>query len=314
MVSQMPGIGLISNPFSKKNRKKPERLEEIKKLIPDKSFAKFPTSYEEMDLALELFKRKNIDILAINGGDGTIHVAITHLIKIYGDHPLPKIAVLKGGTMNMVATDIKVKGDTLQILKNLAEKYKKKEPYKIVTRRLLKVGENYGFIFGNGVVCSFMDIYHKGGDPSPWVAAKSLGVAVRSIILRDRLYNKLFKAFNAEVIADKFSFGHKPYIAVLISSLNEIGLGFKLLHRNQTAGDALHMTALLDGSKVRIISQLGRVWFGRSIPPTMGDDTIATNFYIKSDKPFKYTIDGDFYNSAGHLLVQTVNSVDLIVG
>ena len=45
----MHGIGLISNPFSKKNRKNPDRIEMMKNLLPDSSLAKFPSSFDELE-------------------------------------------------------------------------------------------------------------------------------------------------------------------------------------------------------------------------------------------------------------------------
>ena len=48
------------------------------------------------------FRQSKIEILAINGGDGTISKTLTAFINEYGDEPLPKIAILKGGTINVV--------------------------------------------------------------------------------------------------------------------------------------------------------------------------------------------------------------------
>ena len=52
------------------------------------------------------FKEKGIDILGISGGDGTNHRTLSTFLEVYGETPLPKIALLRGGTMNNLANQL----------------------------------------------------------------------------------------------------------------------------------------------------------------------------------------------------------------
>ncbi len=307
----MAGIGLISNPFSKKNRKNPRRLNKIKNLLPDQNLACFPTSFEEMDAAMAVFKKEDIDILAVNGGDGTIHIALSSLCKVYGDKKLPKLAILKGGTMNQTATASKIKGDTFEIFGNVCRKYSKKESFLFETKPLIKIDDKYGFIFGNGVVCNFMDIYHEGGDPSPFVALKSLLKVVFSMVVKGAVAKKLFAPLNMEIIADKFSFGYQPYMAMILASISEVGLGFELLPRAAGSIQSFQMVALKDKSK--IVREIPRVWLGRALPCDVADDVTGREFIIKAQRPFRYTLDGDIYNSSGTLKIECGPLIDIIM-
>jgi len=307
----MPGIGLISNPYSRKNRKNPARLQKLINAALDKDLVKLPVSYEEMESAITHFKNRRIDVLAINGGDGTVHVALCSLMKIYGDRPLPKLAILKGGTMNQTATNLRIKGNSLSIFKRITVGYATGKELRTAKVSLLKANDRYGFIFGNGAVCSFMDVYHKSGDPSPLVAGKALLSTVGSIIVRGRIYKEIFTPTRQTITVDGFCFGNTPYLATLISTIPELGLGFEVMHRAKSDYRFAHMLAFHD--RARIITQVPRAWFGLSIPPDVADDTVGKKFYIECEKPFKYTLDGDFYSCSGRLEIETGPVMDIIV-
>lgn len=307
----MPGIGLISNPYSRKNRKNPERLEKLIDASPDKDLVKLPVSYEEMDSAMIHFKKQKIDILAINGGDGTVHVALCSLIKIYGDQPLPKLSILKGGTMNQTATNLRIKGNTVSIFKRTVASYATGKSLKTKKVSLLKANDRYGFIFGNGAVCAFMDVYHRSGDPSPLIAGRAVLTTVGSILVKGKIYREVFTPVRQKVTVDNFCFGQTPYLATLISTIPELGLGFEVMHRAKYDHTKAHMLAFHD--KAKIVAQIPRTWFGLSMPADVVDDTIGRSFSIDCEKPFKYTLDGDFYSCSGKLKIETGPVMDIIV-
>ncbi|HNZ53804.1 MAG TPA: diacylglycerol kinase family protein [bacterium] len=308
----MPGIGLISNPYSRKNRKNPSRLQKLINAAPDKNLVKLPVSYDEMDTAISHFKENEIDILAINGGDGTVHVALCSLMKIYKGKDLPKLAILKGGTMNQTATNLRIKGNTVSIFKRVLEGYAKSDrSLKTKKVSLLRANDRYGFIFGNGAVCSFLDVYHRSGDPSPLVAGKAVLSTVGSIIVRGKIYKEIFTPVSQKVTVDNFCFGHSPYLATLITTIPELGLGFEVMHRSKVDHTKAHMIAFHE--KAKIIMQFHRAWMGLSLPPDIADDTIGKRFVIDCEKPFKYTLDGDFYSCSGRLTIETGPVMDIIV-
>ena len=306
----MPGIGLVSNPYSKKNRKHPDRLQKLIECAPDKDLVRLPDSFEKMDASMEHFKNSKVDVIAINGGDGTVHVALTSMMKIYKGVELPKIAILKGGTMNQTATNLKLKGNTIDIFKRVVRAWKESGKLRTKQISLLKVNERYGFIFGSGAVCTFMDLYHRSSNPSPLVAAKSVLAMAGSMLVHGKLAAEFFKPTWQELNADGFSFGRAPYLAFLITTLPSVGLGMELTFRAKADPKKAQMVAFRD--KAKVVPQVARVWLGRSVPPDVVDDTVGSRFFINGEKSFRYTLDGDMYSSSGKLVVETGPLLDLV--
>ncbi len=306
----MAGIGLVSNPYSKKNRKYPDRLQKLIDCAPDKDLVRLPDSFEKMDAAMEHFKNSKVDVIAVNGGDGTVHVALTSMMKIYGGEKLPKIAILKGGTMNMTATNLRLKGNTVDIFKRVVKAYKDGGELKTKQISLLKVNERYGFIFGSGAVCTFMDLYHRSSNPSPLVAAKSVLAMAGSMIVHGKLAKEFFTPTWQEINVDGFSFGRAPYLAFLITTLPSVGLGMDLTFRAKI--DLMKAQLIAFRDKAKIVPQVARVWLGRALPPDVADDTVGSRFFINGDKSFRYTLDGDMYSSSGKLVVETGPLLDLV--
>ena len=83
------------------------------------------------------------------------------------------------------------------------------------------------------------------------------------------------------------------------------------MHRAAVDYTKAHMMAFHD--KAKIIMQILRAWLGLSLPPDICDDTVGKKFVIERKKPFKYTLDGDFYTSSGKLVVETGPVMDIIV-
>ena len=71
----MSGIGIISNPKSKQNRKHPEKMHNLAYLVGPKGEAKETRTFDDLYRVVEDFHRAKIDIIGINGGDGSLHVA-----------------------------------------------------------------------------------------------------------------------------------------------------------------------------------------------------------------------------------------------
>ena len=110
----MAGIGLINNPNSRRNRRYPDKMWRLRDALGGIGYSVVTESIPALKATLSEFKADAIDILVVNGGDGTVHATLTELIHIYGSKPLPKIALLGGGTMNIVANAVTGKGSLLR--------------------------------------------------------------------------------------------------------------------------------------------------------------------------------------------------------
>jgi hypothetical protein len=108
-----------------------------------------------------------LDLLAVNGGDGTVQALLTALLR---DRPFveqPALALLSGGTTNMTAGDVGVWGSPLGALRRLVDLGRPGAPAPpLVQRPVLKLltpsdgEERYGMFFGTGAIVNGIEYCH----------------------------------------------------------------------------------------------------------------------------------------------------------
>ena len=290
----MPGIGIINNPRSKKNLLYPDRIRKLGYLLGERGESKATKSLEELEDCLGEFKKQKIDILAINGGDGSNHVTLTKLVKLWGRDPLPKIALLRGGTLNTIARSFGINGRPEYILHNIAGKYSEGLPFKTTVANLLCVNGKYSFLFGNGVVANFMKHYYDTGKPSPSHGVKVVAEGVFSAIAGTPLAKKWLKPVVADVTIDGEKQGLREFTSILAATIEDIGVGFKPWFRAFDEMDNFHIL-LFHGSAVQIIKEMPYFYFGRPPSPRLTAETLAKHVHLEAEEPFSYTLDGDMY-------------------
>lgn len=157
----MSGIGIITNPHAKSNKRNPERSKLLSYIAGSRGTLEVTNNLEDLRTVAKQFSEKDIDTLAINGGDGTISRTLTAFIHEYKDKPLPDIAILRGGTMNVLADNLNVKGSPEQILYRLVEGHSLRKYMGTVEFNTLCVNDFYGFIFGNATSRRFLEVFYK---------------------------------------------------------------------------------------------------------------------------------------------------------
>ena len=147
-------VGVLSNPLSGGHR---NGLKVIRDAIAAHQDAlhqevRTPT---EVASALDDFARKEVDLVAINGGDGTIQAALTALFNRQPFSTLPLLAVLRTGTTSMTARDVGLEGsEEGALIKLLTWARTGEGSPKILRRRVLRVQSAldseplYGMFFG----------------------------------------------------------------------------------------------------------------------------------------------------------------------
>jgi diacylglycerol kinase family enzyme len=310
----MPGIGLVTNPRSRKNRRDPAQVIRLAYMLGNRGVPEATKSLEDLYRAAEAFKKERIDILAINGGDGTIHVTLSALIKTYGDdQPLPMVAILRGGTMNTIANSLGVKGETSELLFNVVDKYHTREEFQTVTKRVLKVGDTYGCIFGNGLIYNFLSLYYGTGKPSPGVAAQVLARGIFSSLIRGPYSKKLFRRFRAQITVDGQTWAREDFTTVAASCVEQIGLGFKPFYRVRENPDRFAVLGIHVPSALSMVFELPRIMRGLPMRRDKVIDAAASEVIFRSDEDLAYTVDGDTYVSGRELALTSGPPVRFIV-
>lgn len=288
----MPGIGVILNPYSKKYKKKPHKAKQMGFIVGDKASCKETEDLQDLRRVAEEFKTRDIDILAINGGDGTIHCTLTNFINVYGEKPLPKIALLRGGTLNNVANCMGIKGTSEKILSDLLVKYHEDIPFETKELTLTKINDEYGFIFGCGVIYRFMQAYYKDGNPSPSKAVTTLLRCIGSALVNGKMAGGLFERFNAKVTVDGKKWPFANYSALYTGSVYQIGLDFKVYYHVFKKPDQFHAVGFSIPPR-NILRHVPKMYLGKSCGSSEIVEESAKEMLIELEKPLAFTIDGD---------------------
>lgn len=307
----MGGIGIILNPHSRSNRKNPERITRLGFIVGDKGSCKATHDILDIPAIVHEFKEKKIEILGISGGDGTNHCTLTTFIKEYGDTPLPMIAFLRGGTMNAIANALNIYGTPEQILSNLILKYHEDRPFETTEVDLLNVNEKYGFLFGNGLISRFIEMYYKnkGGPASAfWLFLKIvLGTTYNSYVTRE-----LCERFDAEVLIDGKNWGFKNFTFIDAGTVEHFCFGFRPLYRARNKPGHFQVMGFT-GSPRSMLYSIPNILRLQPPGPKYYEDSVANEVEIRMSKPQSYMIDGDMQDATDLIKIKAGPRLTVIV-
>jgi diacylglycerol kinase family enzyme len=308
----VPGIGVINNPYSRKNKKNPEWLDGLGCIIGNQGTSAATKDVEDIHGMIRLFKEQEIDILAINGGDGSNSLVLTSLIEQYQDQKLPKIALLRGGTMNVVANSCGVKGTSVGLTIDLVEKYREGIPFETTWRDTLEIEGRYGFVFGNGFIYSFLEALYNTGKKSTWTASKLLTKGALSSVSKGSFAEDLFRPVRAKVKADGQELPQHTFSAITAGTVEQIGMNFKPFYRCEEQPKTFHMIGILC-SPASFVAAMPKIYMGKKVDPKKVVEVVAHEVLLESDDPLSYTLDGENYSTGNTLKISTGPRLQIIV-
>jgi len=309
----MSGIGVIFNPYAGKNKKNPGLEEELKRILGDRGLFVRTDDKEALASAAADFLKEDIDIIAISGGDGTLHQVISAMAKAYGSHPLPKLGSLRCGTMNTVSNSLKLKGRSTEILAHIVQKYAAGQTFDVFAQPTMKVNDKSGFLTGAGIIARFLQLYYTAEKPGPVHAAAMICHAVFSTIFRTEYNKRLFHHIRCRITVDGRQLPQDEYLFVLGCTVRELGLGFVPTPRAYEKPGHFH---LLAGSMTaaNLVPKLPAIWLGRDIVhPRLYYNGIAAEMLIEPLEQIPWMIDGDVYTTDQPLRFSVGPTISLIV-
>jgi hypothetical protein len=111
---------------------------------------------------------EEIDLLILNGGDGTLQHTLTELLSNDALERLPWIAPLRGGRTNMTALDLGARRDPIAALESLLHMAREGRIEELrVDRPVLRIASSrggpaqYGMFFGVGTIRRAIDLTHR---------------------------------------------------------------------------------------------------------------------------------------------------------
>jgi diacylglycerol kinase (ATP) len=271
---------------------------------------------EELDRAVERLRAARVDLLGVNGGDGTGHFVLTAFARAFGGEPLPPVLLLRGGAMNTVAHGHGIRGGPEHIVRAVLARRRQGVPLRTVSRDLLRVAADggeprYGFIFGTGAIVRFLEAYYASGHPCAATAALLLARGVGSAIVRGRFAEALTRREPLRVTSDGEEWPDGRYLMVGAASTPDIGLGFLAFHRCGEQPGFFHAVGVT-GSVGQLALCMPRLRRGAPWRRRVAQDEVARELVVEGDR-LRFTIDGDLYAAGASVRVETGPAVDLVV-
>ena len=154
-------IGVLNNLRAGKNDARVTRLLQFLKAYPEVVSVETSATGAVPEALAELASRE-VDLLAVNGGDGTLAWALGEILgnSAFGDQ-IPLIAPLRGGRTNMSALDLGSQRDPVKGMAELIKSVRSgRVQERVAMRRVLRVEHGtyrnrdvqYGMFFGAGMI------------------------------------------------------------------------------------------------------------------------------------------------------------------
>ena len=258
------------------------------------------SSPDELCRRVDGLRRAGVDEIAVVGGDGTLSSVVSALIDVHGaDAALPALVPLRGGTMNTICNALGVRGGRPQRLltRALTSQHRTRQ---VAT---LQVGPRHGFLFGTGVMSSFLAEYYAAGGnrPGPWTAAALLGRGVLSTLAAGDLGRRLARPVRGQLLLDGELQPHDNFVALGAGTVEQVGLGFRPYANATQRNDAFRYLAF-PGSLPQLALALPALHRGRAGGPTHLGWTrqLALRGF---EQPLRYFIDGELHRAQDPLTV-----------
>ena len=286
------------NPRSRANRRDPRLADRFARTLGEAGRVIAPVSLDDLMTQARQLAEHPPEVIGIHGGDGTLHRTVAALIQAFGDRPLPPIAILAGGTMNVVARSLGLRAKPERLLAKLVKDKAAGRPPELIVKRCLKVGDSFGFVFGNGLMANFLEEYYaKGGygaSRAVWILTRTL----LSALVWGGYARRIFRRFRGRVLVGDQALPWKALTGVCAATVREVGLGFKLNHRADEDPDRFSVLAIHAGP-VTLAQDLVPVHRGLGVNPRRAWSAVADRLVIEPEESeISYTIDGDLYRAS----------------
>jgi hypothetical protein len=295
-------VGLLSNRQSGRNRQHFGKLRKVLADYPEVIHCETATP-AELVKALQHLAQRDVQVLIINGGDGTVQLTLTALLQQPCFPVPPMLAILPSGTTNMTAGDVGLQGSPQRALgKLLAWSRHPQNPVSLIHRHVLRVqtadASLFGMFFGAGAIIRGIELCHQRlytlGLRNEWAPGLATLRILAAIARRDPAY---IAPVPVGVSLDQQALApSQDYLVVLVSTLDRLFLGLRPYWGRESG--ALFYTAITANPK-RALGALPPLLWGR--PNRFGTPQNGYHSHNVNDVQLKldsrFTLDGELYSS-----------------
>lgn len=230
-------IGVISNTRSRRNRRGMTAVRAVLANHPG-------TLHAELDRigdvggVLEEFARREVDLVVVNGGDGSVQATLTALFNDGAFERPPLLAVVPAGGANLIARDVGLKGSAQHALARVLARAPGGDGTTRLVRSVLSVTHDpgrrpvHGMFFGAaafywGTAFAHEALYPRGiGEPLAaavslsWWIVRSMGARLRPNPSDPRLHGEPMT-----IAADGEPGAERRYLLVIATTLRRLMFG-----------------------------------------------------------------------------------------
>ncbi len=226
-------IGLLNNLRAGRNVPEVRKILQLLRDYPEVEHVE-TTSVRSVPEALGSLARQNVELLVVNGGDGTLQHTLTQILTTDDFPSIPMVAPLAGGRTNMSALDIGAKRNPVKGLRGLLDDVRAgRIEQRAVDRPMLRVETlidrrlHYGFFFGAGMIHRAIDLTHQIFPPGRSQGSFGAGVVTAGLILRAvaRRHGGVLTPDKAQIVLDGEYVVGGEFSLIIASSLQRLFLG-----------------------------------------------------------------------------------------
>jgi hypothetical protein len=231
----MSRVGVVTNPGSRRNRVRLDGIRAVLERYPETLHAE-AAQVDDLDGILCEFARREVDLVVVNGGDGTVHSVLTKLCNGGDYQELPAIGVLATGMTNSIALDVGLAGQPEAALARLLDRVDAGGELTRVPRHLLSLstGGNrpplHGMFFGTAAFHQAVRMarkeIHPTGARGSMAFAMSLALAIwRALSGKSDRSGPLFGGQDMTIDLDGVRQSGERYFLVMATTLRRLMLG-----------------------------------------------------------------------------------------
>jgi len=299
-------LGIITNPYARINKLNSDYYNILVKTLGARGIIKNTCSVKELEIACYDFASNNIKYVGIVGGDGSISLVISYLYKAYGEQNLPQIIILRGGTINVLAANLKIKGLPHEILLKYLQ-YDDFSKLKLTYFNILKCKDKYGFLFASGAVANFLQEFYKnkGNMFSSFVfIIKVVLSCLMPFKKQTNLFKKIISQDELLVYTSPFLLDKSEYklTTLLVSTLPKVPYGIYLFHKiKQNYAEILGITQ----TSYTLIILVIKILLDMRLNDKKNISQIIKTIEINSKNGFLCSLDGEvFTNKEKNVIIE----------
>jgi len=296
-------IGLLSNLRAGRSARRTARLLGFLKNFPEVASVETSAAAAVPEALAEL-ARQDVEILVINGGDGTLTHTLTEILGsgTFEDR-VPAIAPLRGGRTNMSARDLGAHKDPVRGLENIIRAVQAgRIEERFSTRRVLRVGHgplgqaNYGMFFGAGMIYRAVCLAHKHFPARKGQGVMGSTALTAGLICRSAFGDRggVLSPDKVDVLLDGKPLPRAEYTLLIASTLDRLFAGMRPFWGQGPGG--IRLTGIASGARRAAVSAPGilRGQPGSWVSPELGYSSHNAQ-RVEFQMNCGFTIDGELF-------------------